>query len=239
MRSLAFRLTDLSVCVCALCDPMLCSPPGFSDHGILQARTLDWVAILFFRDLSHPGIKPVSPASPALQVDPLPLSHVGSSSQTQLGLEFIPVKGATESFCFGGGAKYIFNPAKVELILCIPFFPQRTFCEYLKKVYSPFLITHFPSFTQPAASIAHCAPDTLDFSDSRFTSQSLIMLLYACLLLSLSLTPFSKKCCWISVLCNKTDNPEICKERVCTKTSFSFQYHTYIHSVLCNMYTFN
>ena len=28
-----------------LCDPMDCSPPGFSVHGILQARTLEWAAI--------------------------------------------------------------------------------------------------------------------------------------------------------------------------------------------------
>ena len=26
-----------------LCDPMDCSLPGFSVHGILQARTLEWV----------------------------------------------------------------------------------------------------------------------------------------------------------------------------------------------------
>ena len=25
-------------------DPMDCSPPGFSVHGILQARVLEWVA---------------------------------------------------------------------------------------------------------------------------------------------------------------------------------------------------
>ena len=32
-----------------LCDPMDCSPPGSSVHGILQARVLEWVAILFSR----------------------------------------------------------------------------------------------------------------------------------------------------------------------------------------------
>ena len=26
-----------------LCDPVDCSPPGFSVHGILQARALEWV----------------------------------------------------------------------------------------------------------------------------------------------------------------------------------------------------
>ena len=28
-----------------LCNPMDCSPPGFSVHGILQARRLEWVAV--------------------------------------------------------------------------------------------------------------------------------------------------------------------------------------------------
>ena len=32
-------------------DPMDCSPPGFSIHGILQARTLEWVAISFSNTL--------------------------------------------------------------------------------------------------------------------------------------------------------------------------------------------
>ena len=30
-----------------LCDPIDGSPPGSSVHGILQARTLEWVAIAF------------------------------------------------------------------------------------------------------------------------------------------------------------------------------------------------
>ena len=30
-----------------LCDPMDCSPPGSSVHGILQAKILKWVAISF------------------------------------------------------------------------------------------------------------------------------------------------------------------------------------------------
>ena len=30
-----------------LCDAMNCSPPGSSIHGILQARTLEWVAMPF------------------------------------------------------------------------------------------------------------------------------------------------------------------------------------------------
>ena len=38
----------------ALCDPMDCSPPGSSVHGILQARILEWVAIPFSRISSQP-----------------------------------------------------------------------------------------------------------------------------------------------------------------------------------------
>ena len=35
-----------------LCDPMDCSLPGSSIHGILQARTLEWVAVPFSRGSS-------------------------------------------------------------------------------------------------------------------------------------------------------------------------------------------
>ena len=48
------------------CDPMDCSPPGSSVHGILQARILEWVAISFSRGSSQPRIKPASLMSPAL-----------------------------------------------------------------------------------------------------------------------------------------------------------------------------
>ena len=37
-----------------LCDPVDCSPPGSSVHGILQARVLEWVAISFSRGSSRP-----------------------------------------------------------------------------------------------------------------------------------------------------------------------------------------
>ena len=36
------------------CDPVDCSPPGSSIHGILQARTLQWVAMPSFRGSSRP-----------------------------------------------------------------------------------------------------------------------------------------------------------------------------------------
>ena len=37
-----------------LCDPMDCSLPGSSVHGIFQARVLEWVAICFSSGSSQP-----------------------------------------------------------------------------------------------------------------------------------------------------------------------------------------
>ena len=46
-----------------LCDPMDCSLPGSSVHGILQARILVWVAISFSRESSQPSDQTqISPA---------------------------------------------------------------------------------------------------------------------------------------------------------------------------------
>ena len=58
---------DIYACVRArsLCDPMDRSLPGSSVHGILQARTLEWVAMPSFRGTS-PRIEHASLVSPAL-----------------------------------------------------------------------------------------------------------------------------------------------------------------------------
>ena len=54
-----------------LCNPMDCSPPGSSVHGILQARILEWAAISFSRGSSWPR-------DPVLQESLYHLSHQGS-----------------------------------------------------------------------------------------------------------------------------------------------------------------
>ena len=46
-----------------LCDPVDCSLPGSSVHGVLQVRTLEWFAISSSRRSSPDlGVKPMSPA---------------------------------------------------------------------------------------------------------------------------------------------------------------------------------
>ena len=51
------KLSVVKVLVAQLC-PILCdsiySPPGSSDHGIFQARILEWIAISFSRESSQP-----------------------------------------------------------------------------------------------------------------------------------------------------------------------------------------
>ena len=51
-----------------LCDPMDCSLPGSSLHGILQAKVLEWFAFPSPGDLPDPGIEP---GSPTFQADAL------------------------------------------------------------------------------------------------------------------------------------------------------------------------
>ena len=67
--------------------------PGFSLHGVFQARILEWVTIPPPGDLPSPGIKPVSLGSSVLHIGSLPLHH----------LEAL----ATEFFFFQGVFKWI------------------------------------------------------------------------------------------------------------------------------------
>ena len=62
-----------------LCDPMDCSLPGSSVHGILQVRILEWVTMTSPGDLPDPGM---NPRSPALQEDSLPSEPSGKPKNT-------------------------------------------------------------------------------------------------------------------------------------------------------------
>ena len=45
--SLRSSRSEVAQSCLTLCNPMDCSLPGFSIHGIFQARVLEWVAIFF------------------------------------------------------------------------------------------------------------------------------------------------------------------------------------------------
>ena len=65
-----------------VCDPMDCSLPGCSAHGILQARKLEWETVPLLRDLPNPGIKP---RSCTLQAGSLPSEPPGKPMNTGVG----------------------------------------------------------------------------------------------------------------------------------------------------------
>ena len=69
MKKLIHRLAvcakSLQMCP-NLCEPVDCSPPGSSVHGILQARILKWVPTPSSWNLPDLGIEPTSLTTPAL-----------------------------------------------------------------------------------------------------------------------------------------------------------------------------
>ena len=82
-------------CVCAkslqscpsLSDPMDCSPPGSSVPGILQARVLEWLPCPPPGDPPDPGIKPLFPVAPDLQVVP----YHGATGEAQVRIVLVKV----------------------------------------------------------------------------------------------------------------------------------------------------
>lgn len=95
-----------------LCNPIDCSLPGFSVHGILQIRILKWVDIPFSRAFPDSGIES---GSPALQGDSLlseprekPL-HLGISCHTpvagQAGVHSCHI--ATLPVCLSGKLNFL------------------------------------------------------------------------------------------------------------------------------------
>ena len=72
MSGIPISLRIVAQSCSTLCDPMDYSPPGFSVHGISQARSLGELSFPSPEDLTNPWIKP---GSPALQADSYYLSH--------------------------------------------------------------------------------------------------------------------------------------------------------------------
>ena len=53
-KIILFKKVSVAQLCPTLCNPMDCSPPGSSVHGILQARILEWVAMPSSRGSSQP-----------------------------------------------------------------------------------------------------------------------------------------------------------------------------------------
>ena len=82
-----------------LSDPIDCSPPGSSVHGIFQARVLEWGAIAFSEDLVAP-ISSVTVRSACRNTCPVPLSVV-----------LFPVVESITALSLLAAVSYLFPPA--------------------------------------------------------------------------------------------------------------------------------
>ena len=60
-----------------VCNPIDCSPPGSSVHGILQARKVEWVPMPSSRGSSQPRGRTLVSCLWHWQVDSLSLCHLG------------------------------------------------------------------------------------------------------------------------------------------------------------------
>ena len=91
-----FSTYSIHVCVCVcvcdqsllpLCDPMDCSPPGSSIHGISRQEYWSGVPFPTPGNLPISGIKHTSLCLLHWQADSLPLSHLGSLFSIQRDTE--------------------------------------------------------------------------------------------------------------------------------------------------------
>ena len=117
----------VNVCVSAksfqlcptLCDPMDCSLPGSSVHGILQARILEWVAMPSSRGSSWPRIEPESLVSPAVQSGSLPLAPPGRPVWVHKGWLF-KIICKTLEMMHADGSHLAINAGRGLLLPCLP-----------------------------------------------------------------------------------------------------------------------
>ena len=81
-----------------LCDPMDCSPPGSSVHGIFQARVVEWVAIAFSDSLFY---SPRNSLSPQTFNTTLPSSLIADMTLLLISLRIQKQKKTTSTrYCF-------------------------------------------------------------------------------------------------------------------------------------------
>ena len=92
-----------------LCDPMDCSPPDSSVHGISQARILEWVAIPFSRGSSQPR-------------DWTQVSCIASRFFTLWATREAPFKPLYKSYITGYKFLFRYVICKYFLLFCDPWF---------------------------------------------------------------------------------------------------------------------
>ena len=106
------------------CDPMDCSPPGSSVHGIFQVRLLEWVALLSSKGSSWPrdrvhlscvedssslGNLGSPDTSVSVSKHTLSFRSAGCPRGSVLGLPFLPLSLSLGNFIYSHGFSYLAN----------------------------------------------------------------------------------------------------------------------------------
>ena len=132
----------LHVCIChaqscpTLCDPMDCSQPSTSVHGLLQERILEWVAISFSRDQTY-----VSYISLHWQRASLLSSHSGSPLCTSKWLNgkfyVIYIYISTKSSFKKNKVTFLMHFTSTPAEASLHFIPKVPFCQLKIALGSP------------------------------------------------------------------------------------------------------
>ena len=125
---------------------MVCSPPGSSVCGILQARILIELPFPPPENLPDPGIEPAPLMSPALKAYSLPLRHLGSQSNHSTALKIthktVPMSSSPPSLLTGLNTKA--STSVRCRLLSLVFYDNR-------------FLLHLRRTNQPATLAKHCA----------------------------------------------------------------------------------
>ena len=109
-------------------DPMDCSPPGSSVHGISQARILKWVALSFSRYLPNSGIKSmISYITGRFFAFEPPVDLLKQLSPTFLAPR---ISFMEDSFSTDGGWEDGFRMIQVHFIYCALY----SYCYYISSI---------------------------------------------------------------------------------------------------------
>ena len=114
------KVCEVTLLCLTLCDLMDCSLPGFSIHGIFQARILEWVAISFSRGSSWPRDRTwVSHTA-----DSLPSEPPGKPLQSRLTLLYQAIQSSLYlpglPWFLPGSFRFTFLICQVPLLEILP-----------------------------------------------------------------------------------------------------------------------
>ena len=101
----SLKVKEVTQSCLILCDPMDCSLPGSSVHGIFQERVLEWVAISFSRGSSWPRDRTQVSCTAGRRFTVWATREAQSTLTMSANLESSAVATGLKKFCFHSSQK--------------------------------------------------------------------------------------------------------------------------------------